>query len=396
MEKRLQVFVSSTFNDLKDEREDIMKTLLKLKCLPAGMEFFPATGESQLEYILPIIDESDIYIIIIAGKYGSISGDGLSYTETEFDYAVKKKKPILAFIHQNVLKLTGDKLETDSLKRKKLLKFIEKVKTGRIVNFWNSKSDLVNQVTTSLSISLQNSSSLGWVRFSDVTNEYEKREKAVDFDEVKDIKEKVIYYKMLKLESIEENPSVLYEKHIKRINKKIKIFSEYISIRIIKFDKFTSNFKGRDRTNGDAIEVHSLSPFHINIDDGDFRSNLIEPVIAGPTDAYVTLNHCYNGFKVGDFDLGLKAEKNIENARLVLDFSSIPNFNKFFPNPPKLFYNRFIYDNESEGEKLVDFELADFEIFSSGFFVAKVKRMRKNEALRFELLNDLETSSNVS
>lgn len=396
MEKRLQVFLSSTFNDLKVEREEIMKTLLKLKCLPAGMEFFPATGESQLEYILPIIDESDIYIIIIAGKYGTIGSDGFSYTEIEFDYAVKKKKPILAFIHQDISALTGDKTESDSLKRKKLLKFISKVKSGRIVNFWSNKSDLVTQITTSLSISIQNSSSLGWVRFIDVTNEYQKREKSIDFDEVKDIKEKVIYYKMLKLESIEETPKILYEKHIKRINKKIKIFSEYISIRIIKFDKFTSNFKGRDRTNGDAIEVHSLSPFHINIDDGDLRANLIEPVISGPTDAYVTVNHCYNGFKVGDFDLGLKAEKNIENARLVLDFTSIPNFNKLFPNSPKLFYNRLIYDNESESERLIDFELSDFEIPSNGFFIARVKRMRKNEGLRFEFLNDLETSSNIS
>ena len=44
-DKRYQVFVSSTFVDLKEERQTVMQVLLEADCIPAGMEIFPATGE---------------------------------------------------------------------------------------------------------------------------------------------------------------------------------------------------------------------------------------------------------------------------------------------------------------------------------------------------------------
>jgi len=42
MEKRYQVFVSSTFEDLREERAEVMRVLLQLNCIPSGMELFPA------------------------------------------------------------------------------------------------------------------------------------------------------------------------------------------------------------------------------------------------------------------------------------------------------------------------------------------------------------------
>lgn len=98
---RYQVFISSTFTDLVDERKAVMKALLDCDCFPAGMELFPALDEEQFRYIQTIIDESDYYILIIGGRYGSITADGISYTEKEYDYAVSKRKHVLAFIHNN-------------------------------------------------------------------------------------------------------------------------------------------------------------------------------------------------------------------------------------------------------------------------------------------------------
>lgn len=45
MEKRYQVFISSTFEDLKEERKAIIETLLNAKYIPAGMEMFLASNE---------------------------------------------------------------------------------------------------------------------------------------------------------------------------------------------------------------------------------------------------------------------------------------------------------------------------------------------------------------
>ena len=68
MEKRYQVFVSSTFEDLKIERQEVMQALLELDCIPSGMELFPAADEDQWSLIKRVIDECDYYIVIIAGK----------------------------------------------------------------------------------------------------------------------------------------------------------------------------------------------------------------------------------------------------------------------------------------------------------------------------------------
>jgi hypothetical protein len=40
--KIYKVFVSSTYEDLREERAAVQKGLLKVGCLPVGMELFPA------------------------------------------------------------------------------------------------------------------------------------------------------------------------------------------------------------------------------------------------------------------------------------------------------------------------------------------------------------------
>ena len=73
MDKRYQVFISSTYSDLKEERGKVMQTVMSLDCIPAGMEFFTAIDSEQLEFIKKIIDDCDYYILIIGGKYGSMT-----------------------------------------------------------------------------------------------------------------------------------------------------------------------------------------------------------------------------------------------------------------------------------------------------------------------------------
>ena len=54
MDTRYQVFVSSTFADLEEERKNVIQTLMEMNCIPAGMEFFPAIDEEQFEFIKAI------------------------------------------------------------------------------------------------------------------------------------------------------------------------------------------------------------------------------------------------------------------------------------------------------------------------------------------------------
>src|SRR5438132_13811207 len=96
---RFQVFVSSTFRDLKDERQAVLSAILEMNHFPAGMEIFPASDDTPWELINRIIDQSDYYVVIIGSVYGSTDEDGISYTEKEYDLARQLKKPVLAFLH---------------------------------------------------------------------------------------------------------------------------------------------------------------------------------------------------------------------------------------------------------------------------------------------------------
>ena len=93
--KKYQVFVSSTFIDLQEERRKVLDVLLMADCIPAGMEAFVATDDEQFEVIKKVIDLCDYYILIIGQRYGSVNEvTKKSYTEMEYEYAKKIGVPV--------------------------------------------------------------------------------------------------------------------------------------------------------------------------------------------------------------------------------------------------------------------------------------------------------------
>ncbi len=165
VEKREQVFVSSTYEDLKEARDTVIFGLLEADCFPAGMELFPASNASQWELIKTIIDDSDYYLLIIAGRYGSIDpSDGKSYTEKEFDYAVETGKPIVVFAHRDPGTLPANATDQDNVKKSKLDQFREKACTGRTVKFWTSKDELPGMAAMALNNLRKFNPAIGWVR----------------------------------------------------------------------------------------------------------------------------------------------------------------------------------------------------------------------------------------
>ncbi|HIS10603.1 MAG TPA: DUF4062 domain-containing protein, partial [Candidatus Avibacteroides excrementipullorum] len=141
--KKYQIFISSTYSDLKEERKVVTEAILELGHMPYGMEVFPAANASQWEWIKQAIDESDYYIVIIGGKYGSIKSDtGLSYTESEYNYAIQKGIPSIAFIIDESVDLPKSKTETDSEKEEKLNRFKKHISETRLCKFYKSPQDL--------------------------------------------------------------------------------------------------------------------------------------------------------------------------------------------------------------------------------------------------------------
>lgn len=164
MDKFYQVFVSSTFEDLKQERLQVSNTLAKAGYLAAGMELFPAADEQQLDYIKRIIDRSDYYVVIVGGRYGSVDDDDVSYTEREFEYALSKGIPILAFLPKDPGLIAVAKPEADPVKTARLNSFKARLKTGRMVEFWTDVNDLRLRVSSSVSNQANLKPGVGWIR----------------------------------------------------------------------------------------------------------------------------------------------------------------------------------------------------------------------------------------
>lgn len=163
MNKRYQVFVSSTFEDLKNERQLVIQALLKANHIPAGMELFPASGDEQFKYIKKIIDDCDYYILIVGGRYGQINPNtGLSYTEQEYEYAIEKGLPVLTFVHSEPKSFPTEVVDTENSEHLEL--FRKRVTGSRLCFFWKTPIELVSAVITSLTFEITSNPMPGWRR----------------------------------------------------------------------------------------------------------------------------------------------------------------------------------------------------------------------------------------
>jgi hypothetical protein len=163
-DKMFQVFISSTFTDLQTERSAIFDTIMRANCIPVGMELIPALDENQLDFIKTIIDKSDYYLLIIAGRYGTMDKEGISFTEREYDYAITKNIPVLSFIHSNPEVIPSGQCDNDPDIIMKLESFRNKVRETRLVSFYRHSDQLRLAVMHSLMTAIQITPRIGWIR----------------------------------------------------------------------------------------------------------------------------------------------------------------------------------------------------------------------------------------
>lgn len=171
MAKKYQVFISSTYKDLKDERKETMQALLELGCIPCGMELFQASDEDQWTLIKRVIDDSDYYLCIIGGRYGSTNDKGMSFTEMEYRYALEINKPIISFLHGEPHKIEAGKTEQSPKGKVKLAAFIELVKKERHIRTWTTPSELGGLVSRGIVSLIKQRPAIGWIKANSGLNE---------------------------------------------------------------------------------------------------------------------------------------------------------------------------------------------------------------------------------
>jgi hypothetical protein len=174
MKKKLQVFISSTYTDLLPERQAAVEAILRAGHIPAGMELFAAGDKSQMEIIKHWIDDSDVFLLILGGRYGSIEPEsGKSYVHIEYEYAVSRNKACFAYV------IKDDELERrgqqdyekfrETQNRAKLEEFRRTLMNGKLVDLWSNADQLkysinVSLTGTSLTDLLEEKKLRGWVK----------------------------------------------------------------------------------------------------------------------------------------------------------------------------------------------------------------------------------------
>ena len=164
---KYQVFISSTYDDLGPERDQVIKAVLEMGHIPVGMEMFSAADEQQWQIISRHIDESDYYAVIVAHRLGSLTEDQLSYTRKEYEYAMLQGIPCLGFVIEEGANWPTNLVDTDSEAVAALRDFKNLIKQ-KPVSFWTSAEDLHGKFSIALMKSFTAQPREGWVRASTV------------------------------------------------------------------------------------------------------------------------------------------------------------------------------------------------------------------------------------
>lgn len=160
VDKKLQVFVSSTYLDLIEERQKAVEGILRSGHIPAGMELFIPNNKTQWKIIEKWIKESDILMLIFGGKYGSVEEvSGKSYTQLEYEFATSNNIPVFALVlneqylankkSKNInIKIYENEVEKPNIKKYELFK---KSVTSNLISYIED----INQIPTEVSLILQ-------------------------------------------------------------------------------------------------------------------------------------------------------------------------------------------------------------------------------------------------
>lgn len=173
--RKFSIFISSTYEDLKKERQALIGVALENNFIPVGMEQFHAAPTSQWNVITKMIDECDFYLLIIGSRYGSIDElSGISYTEKEYNYAKSKGLPVLVLIKESSAITENEKDSGNDKydKMKKLDTFRERVKNDKnTVDFFTDLNSLKYAASPTLKNAIDYvDDSAGWVRYKDIVD----------------------------------------------------------------------------------------------------------------------------------------------------------------------------------------------------------------------------------
>jgi len=156
MRKKLTAFLCSPYNDLRQERSAVLDALRQLQVDHESMEFFGARVETPLEVCLQQVRASDIIIVIIGHRYGTVVPDlGISFAEAEYNEAIRFKKPCLVYLRDDSAPILPSQYEHDPASMPKLDAFKTALSNRHTVATFTDAAHLAVRIAADLSRTLQ-------------------------------------------------------------------------------------------------------------------------------------------------------------------------------------------------------------------------------------------------
>ena len=150
--------------------------LLSMGMIPTGMELYPTESNNQWPMIQQVINECDYYVVLLGGRYGTLSPMGLSYTHREYIYAATKRKPVIAFLHDQPELLQGDSREISREGDVRFQDFRKLLQEKTVFRYWNTAKDLGQVVRKAMPQFIKQHPATGWVRAGQVSDLNQARE----------------------------------------------------------------------------------------------------------------------------------------------------------------------------------------------------------------------------
>ena len=141
----MKIFISSTYEDLKNERKEAIPSVERIGQAIAMEKFFASNHQSK-DVCLKRLQECDALVLILGFRYGSIDkAEGISFTEIEYNTAKTLGLPVFVF-----QKCQSDgnwrPEETDSEKSKKLLAFKSRLDDERYKRNFSTPQKLTTEI----------------------------------------------------------------------------------------------------------------------------------------------------------------------------------------------------------------------------------------------------------
>jgi hypothetical protein len=196
-------------------------------------------------------------------------------------------------------------------------------------------------------------------------------------------KAKIAYVKFRHLTKRADGNAPAYERHIKRLGRNIEVFDERHLFRLNIFHRNQDDFTCRDSSSG-IVDMQIIHPWREELVFSDISAEKAEhdvtQFIAVPSTVYFTKTLYFNGFQMENENIAVKMERDTDEARMIVDFTSVPDFAALIASEPKGLWRR-------GGEE------HPLEVMTApaGVFTIEKSDLKRDDVLRMDFAIDWES-----